>query len=262
MRRAILFFFLFQVLFAVHAYAESKEYLGDVIDSSSQHNFLEATKKPAAIIDKNRQNATATSLKTGDDQRAIDDYSSTNVQADHDNAVSNQLPFNFANGVYMSRCIESVRRNDFNSTIEACSKAIELDPGNWYAYRLRSLAYAKLGNPRQAIQDCEAAAKLGDKECQDWLKQAVQREKQLENTLRLLCRLFFRYDPPLDLSITVDLASGTVNGHQAKITDDAIYWTDTGTWFQINRYTGAFICGETGVNAVTGRCVKAEEKQF
>jgi hypothetical protein len=87
MRRAILFFFLFQVLFAVHAYAESKEDLGDVMDSWSQHSFLEATKKPYAIIDKNRQDATATSLKAGDGKRAIDDYAQ-GTGIDPNNALS------------------------------------------------------------------------------------------------------------------------------------------------------------------------------
>jgi hypothetical protein len=239
MRRAILFFFLFAVLFSTCTYAEPAQDTGGVSGGLARHS----------------------------ESPAVERYQL--AQAGRGDEVSSKLPFNFLNGIYMSRCMESARSGDFGPAIEACSKAIELDPGNLFAHRLRGLAHAKSGDSRKAAQDCEAAEKLGDRECRSWLKQAMQEESD-KKTLRLLCRVSFANGPARDYPVTVDLAAGTVNGWKAKITEDTIYWTQGNTkkreevWFRIDRYTGTFQGANTDDRApYAGKCAKvADKKQF
>jgi hypothetical protein len=251
MRKVVLFFFLFAIVIPIDAYAEFRESAANVPCS------------PFRLV-KNLQLA----------------------QADRDPPVSNKLPFNLANGLYMSRCIESARIGDMASTIRDCSKAIESDPDNALAYRLRSLAYADAGNTRQAIRDCREGANMSEKECLDWFKQnaeagrkeqeAAQREQDIarkkkedERGFRLLCKVVFDKGAPTDYSMIVDLTVGTVNGWRARIGDDTIYWTQRDSrgredaWFRIDRYTGVFVGANIGDPATySGRCVKAEAKQF
>jgi tetratricopeptide (TPR) repeat protein len=159
--------------------------------------------------------------------------------------------------------MESSRLEEFDSAIEACSKAIELDPGNIFAHRLRGLAYEKTGDPRKAVQDCEAAERLGDRECRSWLKQAARKGKEKEGgTLTLLCRVSFAGGPPGDYSLVVNLTSGTVNGWKASINDNVIQWKQKGAWFRVDRYTGAFDGGNTEDDgAYSGKCAKTTEKR-
>ena len=148
----------------------------------------------------------------------------------------------------------------YSDAIEAYSQAIEIDPKNVTFYKCRGYAYWVMGNQGKATEDYRIAAALGDKESQAFLSQQTQRD---DSVLRLQCVLAFRYDQPLPLSFEVDLASRTVNGHQATITEDTIYWIADDIWFRINRYTGVIGSGGTDSSySVTGRCISAAEKQF
>ena len=148
----------------------------------------------------------------------------------------------------------------YSDAIEAYSQAIKIDPKDATLYKCRGYAYWVMGNQGKATEDYGIAAALGDKESQTFLNQQTQRENSV---LRLLCVLAFRYDQPLRLSFKVDLASRTVNGHQATITEDTIYWIADDIWFRINRYTGVIGSGGTDSSySVTGRCISAAEKQF
>lgn len=51
----------------------------------------------------------------------------------------------------------------YQQSIEAYSKAIELDPKHAAAYCGRALAYGGLGDTRRAIEDCGKAVKLNPK---------------------------------------------------------------------------------------------------
>jgi hypothetical protein len=49
-------------------------------------------------------------------------------------------------------------------------KAIELDPDDASAYLNRSIAKDALGDKSGGLEDTKEAARLGDKNAQDWLK--------------------------------------------------------------------------------------------
>lgn len=233
MKRPIPFFLLLAVLFPLLAWAQSP---GSVADGQSH---------PAR----------------GSKSLTEDTYQSG--QSSHDSGVSTKLPFNFLNGLYMSRCMESSRLGEFDSAIEACSKAIELDPGNIFAHRLRGLAYEKKGDSRKAAQDCEAAERLGDRECRSWLKQAAHTENEKKGgALTLLCRVSFAGGAPGDYSLVVNLTSGTVNGWKASINDNVIQWKQKDAWFRVDRYTGVFDGANMNDSGTySGRCTKTTEKR-
>ncbi|MDD1778223.1 MAG: hypothetical protein LUQ65_08650 [Candidatus Helarchaeota archaeon] len=54
--------------------------------------------------------------------------------------------------------------------IEAHSRAIELNPKYERAYLFRGIAYLDLGNYQEALEDLKSAARLGNKQTQDYLK--------------------------------------------------------------------------------------------
>ena len=265
MRRTVLFLFLFHVLFAVHVYAQSKQDSGDAANSGWQHNFLGTEEKAGGGTDEKSIDPDGVLSHPAQHNIAHPAAGSQPAKGGRGEAGNDEIPFAFVNGVQVSLCLDAARSNDFNSTIKACSQAIELDPGNWLAYRLRSFAYLKMGNPGQAKIDCEAAAKLGDRECQEWVRQ-VAREQEEKRTLKLLCRIIFNNDPPKDYPVRVDLVFGTVNGWKARITEDMIYWTtqNVPAWFELDRYTGILRGRNTtqDQSVYEGKCIKVDEKQF
>ena len=60
--------------------------------------------------------------------------------------------------------------NDFQRAITVFSKAIQSNPQNYLAYRLRGNAYDNLGDRQNAIKDWKVAARIGDKIIQSYLK--------------------------------------------------------------------------------------------
>jgi len=270
MRRVILFFFLFHILFAVHLYAQSKDDRVDAADSGAQHNFLGREDKPGGVADEESIDFTGALSHPAQRNIAYQAAGNQPAKGRRDEAGDDEIPFTLVNGVQVSLCLDAARKNDFDSTISACSQAIELDQGNWLAFRLKSFAYLKMGNLGQAKIDCEAAAKLGDKECQEWVRR-VEREQEEEKTLKLLCRVVFNNGPPEDYPVRIDLASGTVNGRwSARITEDMVSWTvgasptHNDAWFQLDRYTGVLLGRNTtkDQSVYHGKCVRVDEKQF
>jgi tetratricopeptide (TPR) repeat protein len=186
----------------------------------------------------------------GNYKAAIQDYNKASK-------TTNQVQ---SDELFVNRGFAYLKVNAYLEGIEDYTRAIEINPGNALSYKNRAFAYNALGRKDQAIEDYRSAAKLGDKESQAILDQTTQRENSV---LRLLCTLVVRYNPPMQLSFKVDLASSTVNGYRADITEDTISWTREDMWFKINRYTGMIDAGETGSRYIaTGKCVKAAEKQF
>ena len=54
-------------------------------------------------------------------------------------------------------------KGQYETAIEDCTEAIELDPDNVSAYLCRGLAYEKLGQSDQAIEDYETVLGLDPK---------------------------------------------------------------------------------------------------
>lgn len=71
---------------------------------------------------------------------------------------------------YLNRGIVYSWLGNYQQATEDYNKAIELKPDYAYAYSNRGDAYKKLGNYEQAIKDYKIAARLGDKDSQEFLK--------------------------------------------------------------------------------------------
>ncbi|HLZ19035.1 MAG TPA: tetratricopeptide repeat protein, partial [Smithellaceae bacterium] len=54
--------------------------------------------------------------------------------------------------------------------VDDCGRAIELKPDFAGAYNNRGLAYAGLGDQKQAVNDLKTAARLGDERAKNALK--------------------------------------------------------------------------------------------
>lgn len=71
---------------------------------------------------------------------------------------------------YSFRGLAYEKLSDYQQAINDSTKVIELDPKNAKGYVYRGFAYFKLENYQQAINDFKIAARLGDKNAQEFLK--------------------------------------------------------------------------------------------
>lgn len=62
---------------------------------------------------------------------------------------------------YVSSGNQKIDEGDFNSAVEYFTLAIGVDPGFYYAYFMRALAYRKLGQPVRAIDDYKKVEEFG-----------------------------------------------------------------------------------------------------
>ncbi|MBF0473129.1 MAG: tetratricopeptide repeat protein [Nitrospirae bacterium] len=93
----------------------------------------------------------------GNYQQAISDYTKA-IELDPQFAIA-----------YDSRGLSYYFLGNYQQAISDYTKAIELNPQFTPAYYNRGLSYSKLGNYQQATNDYKIAARLGDKEAQDFL---------------------------------------------------------------------------------------------
>jgi tetratricopeptide (TPR) repeat protein len=71
---------------------------------------------------------------------------------------------------YVTRSFAYIRLGNYQLAIADCNRAIELDPKNAQAYVNRGMAYFKLGYNERAISNYKSAARLGHKQAQDHLR--------------------------------------------------------------------------------------------
>lgn len=70
----------------------------------------------------------------------------------------------------VNKCIGLAHEGKYRQAVEACFRAIELDPKLVPAYINRGVAYGSLGEDQKATADLKTAARSGDKKAQDFLK--------------------------------------------------------------------------------------------
>ena len=71
---------------------------------------------------------------------------------------------------YNNRGFVYWKLGNYKQAIEDCNKAIELNPKYAQAYKNRGSAYGNLGDFRQAIEDIKTAGRLGDESARKFLK--------------------------------------------------------------------------------------------
>jgi tetratricopeptide (TPR) repeat protein len=96
--------------------------------------------------------------KRGDYRQAIDNY----------NVVVKENPKDAV--AYYERSTSYMGLEFYPLAIMDCDKAIEIDPTYARAYLDRGKSYHQLGSAAKGIANFKAAARLGSKEAQDWLK--------------------------------------------------------------------------------------------
>ncbi len=72
--------------------------------------------------------------------------------------------------MYALRGIAYGKLGNYQQNLEDYNKAIEVDPQNAKSYSCRGDVHNKLGHKDEAINDYKTAAQLGDLECQKYLK--------------------------------------------------------------------------------------------
>ena len=127
-------------------------------------NYTDAEKAYSKAIELNPRDSVAyynrgnAYYKLGNYQQAIKDYN---------RAI--ELNPQYANAHY-NRGTAYSNIGDYQQAIKDYNKAIELNPQYEKAYYNRGVTYAKLGNTKLAIENLKIAARLGDKEAQDYLR--------------------------------------------------------------------------------------------
>jgi tetratricopeptide (TPR) repeat protein len=105
----------------------------------------------------NNRGAVYDSLK--DPKRAIDDYDAA-IKLDPQNAKA-----------YSNRGTSYTAMGEFKKALEDFNKSIEIDPTVSLVYIARSINYLRLEDNESAVNDLKAAARIGNKEAQELLKQ-------------------------------------------------------------------------------------------
>jgi tetratricopeptide (TPR) repeat protein len=136
--------------------------LGNLQQALNDYNryIKHSGKKSFGSFDNPYANRAGVNERIGNFQQAIIDY----TKAIEDNP---DYPYHYRRraNVYLFNL------KDYTKAIEDYDKATELKPDNGSVYGLRGLAYERLGNNDQAINDFLTAARLGDKTSQDYLRQ-------------------------------------------------------------------------------------------
>ena len=90
-------------------------------------------------------------------------------------SLKNDLPIGRLNaGDWVKKGVDLYKSGDFQKAIHAFSIAIDLDVTFAAAYATRAVAYYKLGDKKQAIQNWEVAARLGHKHARTLLKKLTK----------------------------------------------------------------------------------------
>lgn len=96
--------------------------------------------------------------KTGDYEKALTAYQ---------NAVSINPEYGAA---YYNMGVTFNKMGEYDKAIAACQKAVSINPDDAAAYSIIGNAYCNKKDPEMQKEYYKKAAKLGHKECQDWLK--------------------------------------------------------------------------------------------